>query len=338
MALPTPRILDPSAVPSLRWGILGAGDIARTWAATVRTNSTQRLHVVGSQTPGKAAAFAADFDIPWAVDSYEAVVTRDDVDAVYIANWPNHHAEAARAALAAGKPVLLEKPLTEDVAEAEALFAFARERGLLLMEAMWTRYIPQMDVLRQLLDDGALGTPLLTQSSFCQDTRSVARMWTKGNGSPLWDMGIYPIAFNQMVLGEPSGVSAWGLLNDEGMDLESTSLLTYDSGARATFTASGIIDLPVIATIAGTDGVVVIDPPFFLPTRIGFGRQGFNAPLEYWTDESSIRAHAALVYQVTAFSDYLARGLLESPWQSHADSLACLRVASAITSAIGARV
>ncbi|NNN03322.1 MAG: Gfo/Idh/MocA family oxidoreductase, partial [Acidimicrobiaceae bacterium] len=245
-------------------------------------------------------------------------------------------ARAALLALESGKHVLVEKPFTKNVAEAAGVFARARELGLLAMEAMWTRYLPQSDVARQLLDDGAIGEPQLVLTGFCEDNRSMERMWRKAHGSPLWDMGIYPIALTQMVLGEPTLVSASGRVLDTGVDAESTTLLQYASGARAVFTVSGVVDSPLHAVVAGESGVLEFAAPFIFPSALGRAGKGIGAPVEWWRDESGIERHDALVYQVLAFADYVSRGLLESPLQTHEDSLACLRTASEITRRIGA--
>ena len=335
VALPEPRLVDPARVPSLRWGILGPGWIADQFASTVRANTNQRIVAVASRTPGRAQAFASAHAIPLALASYEELVAREDIDAVYIANLPTGHHDAAMLAIDAGKHVLVEKPLTHVITEAEDVFAHARERGILAMEAMWSRYLPQFDVVRQLLEAGAIGEPRLVLADFCQDNRLLARMWLPGDGSPLWDMGIYPIALCQMVFGEPAGVNAHGIMLENGMDAESTTHLIYGGGARATITVSGVVDVPQHASIAGETGVIEFGLPFFVPSSVGLARKGFNAPMDYWFDESGIRGHAGLAYQVTAFADYVGRGLLESPLQTHADSLACLRTASEISRQLG---
>lgn len=336
MNLPEPRLIDPSSVPPLRWGIIGPGSIADAFASTLLSNTPQRISAVASRTPGRAEAFALRHAIPVAVSSYEELVTRDDVDAVYVANQPTDHAACALLALDAGKPVLVEKPFTKNVERAAEVLSRGRQLGLLVMEAMWTRYLPQSDVARQLLESGAIGEPRLVLADFCQDNRAMARMWRKGHGSPLWDMGIYPIALCQWVLGEPSSIEARGVVLDDGMDAETTAYLTYASGARATFTVSGVVDAPHHATVAGEDGVIEFAQPFVFPSGVGLAGKGFDVPMTWWMDNSPIRRHAGLVYQATAFADYVGRGLVESPLQSHDDSLACLRVAAEITRCLGA--
>ena len=119
---------------------MGAGGIAKAFTSTVMANSSQRIVAVASLTPVKAEAFAVEHSIPVHLSSYEELVGRNDVDAVYIANQPNDHYKTAMLALAAGKPVLVEKPITKNVEEAQAIFAFAIQSRLLAMEAMWTRY------------------------------------------------------------------------------------------------------------------------------------------------------------------------------------------------------
>lgn len=336
VTLPSARLPDPQSVPSLRWGILGAGWIADVFASTVLANTNQRISAVASLTPGKAQAFAQIHGVGHFDLSYSDLATRDDVDAIYVANQPNDHRSAALLAIEAGKHVLIEKPLTHSVVEASDILASARRGGLLSMEAMWTRYLPQTDIARQLVETGAIGSPRLIVSDFCQDNSKMERMWRKGHGSPMWDMGIYPIALCQMFLGEPSSIEAHGILRDDQMDAQTTSYLSYPDGARATFTVSGILDAPHHAFIAGDEGVIEFGQPFMLPSSVGLAGKGFNAPMQVWKDESSIRGHAALAYQVTAFADYVSRGLLESPLQSHDDTLACLRTAAEILRLIGA--
>ncbi len=336
MTLPSPRLVDPSSVPSLRWGIIGPGSIAEAFATTVLANTNQRIVAVASHTPGRAQAFASKYSIPTHLSKYEELVARDDVDAVYIANQPNDHFSAAMLALTAGTPILVEKPFTKNVEEAQTIFAHARRLGLLAMEAMWTRYLPQVDVARQLLESGAIGEPRMILSDFCQDSRASERMWRKGHGSPLWDMGIYPIALCQMVLGEPSRIEARGIVLDDGMDAEANVYMSYAGGARATFTVSGLVDAPLHAVISGEEGLIEFGEPYIFPTAVGLAGKGIGAPTSWWTDDSSIRRHAGLAYQVTAFADYRGRGLLESPLQSHDDSIACLRVATEITRLLGA--
>ncbi len=155
--IPAPELIDPSSVPALRWGILGAGDIAEVFAETVAANTNQQVVAVASKTPGKGVAFASRFGIPRSYASYEELVQDPDVDAVYIATLPNTHKADALLAIAASKHVLIEKPSALLAADAEEIYAAARAAKVFAMEAMWSRYLPQASIIRQLVSSGAIG-------------------------------------------------------------------------------------------------------------------------------------------------------------------------------------
>jgi len=320
----------------IRWGILGTGYIAGLFAEGLTALDDATLTAVGSRGQDSADSFGAKWVVPHRYGSYEALANDPDVDAIYIATPHPYHYENTLLCLNAGKHVLVEKPFAMNARQTKGMIDLARQKGLFLMEAMWTRYLPQMDVARQLIADGAIGEPRLLVADFGQDNRALARIWDRGDGSPLWDMGIYPVALAQMIFGSPTHVAAHGIVLDTGVDAESTSYLSYPSGARATFTVSGVVATLGHATLAGEDGVLELGAPFLFPTGVGLAKKGLEAPMEWWRDESGLRQHAGLAYQVTAFADYVQRGLVESPLQSHADSLECLRVTADIVSALGA--
>ena len=142
MRIPAPTILDPSSVPALRWGVMGPGEIASTFVSSVVANTAQKVAAVASRTPGKAEAFAPAHGIGSVSSSYQELVERDDLDAIYIASYPSDHAEHALLAIAAGKHVLIEKPLALSSADAQRVLSAARSAGVLAMEAMWTRFLP----------------------------------------------------------------------------------------------------------------------------------------------------------------------------------------------------
>lgn len=163
MRIPAPTILDPNSVPTLRWGVMGPGEIASTFVSSVVANTAQKVAAVASRTPGKAEAFAAAHGIGSVSSSYQELVERDDLDAIYIASYPSDHAEHALLAIAAGKHVLIEKPLALSSADAQRVLSAARSAGVLAMEAMWTRYLPQSTIIRALHGAGDLGA----SAKFC---------------------------------------------------------------------------------------------------------------------------------------------------------------------------
>lgn len=335
--LPLPNIIDPASVPSLRWGILGAGGIARTWAGTVLANTEQRITAVASRTPGKAEQFAKDLGIARSYSSYEELVERPDIDAIYIASYPSDHKEHALLAIAAGKHVLIEKPTTMNSGDAAYIFALASAAGVLAMEAMWTRYLPQYDIARQLLADGALGDLELLVATFCQDNRHLERMWTKGGGSPVFDMGIYPIAFAQMFLGNPTNITAFGVVREDLIEEEAHVLMTYeDSPARTNFIVSGRTALPHTGAVSGSKGAINFGTPFVVPSSITLLNTEFNDTGTTWTDNTGIVGHQGLCYQVNYFAQYVSEGRLESPLHTHDDTVTNIAVAEEIIDIIGA--
>ncbi len=151
-SFPLSRIPDPMTAPPLRWGVLAPGKIAGAFADAVHRNTCQRVVAVGSRSSDRAKAFAAQHGAERAFGSYEQLVADPGVDAVYVASPHSEHRSLALLAIAAGKPVLVEKAFTRNAIEAREVVSAARAQKVLVMEAMWTRFLPQMDVIAQLLD------------------------------------------------------------------------------------------------------------------------------------------------------------------------------------------
>jgi predicted dehydrogenase len=311
---PEPRVLASSSVPTLRWGILGAGGIAGIFASALNQHTTQRLAAVASLTPGKGDAFAQRFAIDAALSSYEQLVARDDVDVVYVATPHQFHRQHAELAIAAGKHVLIEKPMATTAADAQAIADAAAGAGVLAMEALWTRYLPQSDVLRQLLAEGTLGEISHVQSDFGQDLRHVPRLNDPAAGGALLDLGIYNFAFASMVAGRAQSVTAVGTLTSSGVDDTVATLMTYSSGVHASITTTLSAFTPTGASISGSAGVVTLGTPFFTPTQLTLAPAEFGAqPAAVWRDETGIVGHDGLSYQATALAHFVDVGLTDSP-------------------------
>ena len=338
MKLPVPKIIDPASVPVLRWGIIGPGSIAETFVGATQNHTKQEFHAVASRTPGRAQEFADKFKIPKTYASYQDLVADPDLDAIYIASYPADHHAHALLALTAGKHVLVEKPITYLPEHAKEIFEVAKSKGLLAMEAMWTRYLPQSTILQQLLTDESLGDPQLFTAAFCTDNRAVGRLWEKGGGGVIFDMGIYPIAMAQQFMGNPVKINAQGKVRADGMDEESYVVMEYANGSRANITMSGISSLPIEANCSFENGLVKIAEPFLAPSAISVRDKEFYFSEDTWKDETGILGHEGLSYQATAFAEYVGEGLLESPVHSSADVVANIEVAHEICRQIGASV
>lgn len=336
MNLPKPETLDPTSVRVLKWGVIGPGGIAEVFVGSVQKHTPQNIHAVASRTPGRANEFAEKFNIPKVHESYEALVADPEIEAIYIASHQGDHFEHAMLALRAGKHVLVEKPITYFPEQAKELLAFAKSKGLLAMEAMWTRYLPQSSIIRSLIAEGSLGEPELFVSAFGVDNKAVPRLWQKGGGGIVFDMGIYPIAMAQQFMGNPIAISAKGKVNHDGMDQESFVVLEYANGGRANLTISGISSIPITAACSFESGQVLVHEPFLAPSGISLRDKEFYFEEQSWVDESAIQGHEGLSYQASYFAKYVSEGLTESPVHTHEDVVANIHVAHEITKLIGA--
>lgn len=337
MPLPQPRTLNPADVPSLRWGVLGPGGIAAQFVHSVLTYGSQQIVAVASRDHERATEFAASHHLSVVHPSYQALCDAPDIDAVYISTHIAGHLEIAEMAIRAGKHALVEKPLHYSPEAAADVLQLARESGVLVTEAMWTRYLPQSDVISQLLDQEEVGAAEAVHAVFAVDNRHIPRLWQPGTGSITYDMGIYPIAFAYFVLGEPAEVWANGLTRLNQMDEGALVRLNYDSGASASLLISGTATHPSSASISTEHRLITLEHPFFVPTTLTLSDKDLYFESESWTDESAAQGHDGLYYQAEYFARFVSEGLVESPLHSHQEIVSNLRVADEICRQLGAQ-
>ncbi len=252
----------------VRWGILGTGGIARAFAADLKLTGHEVV-AVGSRTAESARRFASDFGIPRAHPSYEALVADDAVDIVYVATPHTRHHSDASLALRAGRHALVEKPFTINAAEAQELADLARERGLVLLEAMWTRWLPHMVAVRKLVADGALGeirSLLADHTQRLPDDPAHRINALELGGGALLDLGVYPISFASDLLGTPTSHQAAATFKDTGADAETAILFRYPGGQTAVLYCASTTPGPNRATVLGTEGRIEIDAVWYTPT------------------------------------------------------------------------
>jgi predicted dehydrogenase len=252
----------------LTWGILATGGIAHAFAKDLRTAGLD-LGAVGSRRAEGAEAFAAEFSIPRAHDSYEALVEDPDVDIVYVSTPHPMHAENAILALEHGKHVLIEKPITLTGSEAARVRDVAKANGLLAMEAMWTRYLPHMARIREIVASGMLGdvrTLFADHTQLISSDPSHRLNALELGGGALLDLGIYPISFAWDILGAPADISARARLGETGADVEVATIFTHASGALSTSLSASRSAGPNTAHIVGTEARIEIDKVWYSPT------------------------------------------------------------------------
>ncbi|MBI4658725.1 MAG: Gfo/Idh/MocA family oxidoreductase [Verrucomicrobia bacterium] len=255
----------------IRWGILGAGRIARKFAAALQCLPDARLEAVGSRAKDRAHSFGAEFNIPRCHSEYSALAHDPQVDAVYVATRHSSHAENTLLALSAGKAVLCEKPFALNASEAEEMIASARQKKLFLMEALWTRFFPLMAKLREMLRQGAIGEVrmLTADFGFRAPLDPNSRLFNPADGGgALLDVGIYPISLASMIFGPPVKIASMAQLGRTGVDEESAMLLQHAAGQIAVLMCAVRTNMPQEAVIMGTEGQIRIHSPWWRPTAM----------------------------------------------------------------------
>lgn len=266
----------------IRWGIIGTGDIARKFAHALTFVPDAELAAVGSRAAKTAAAFASEFNIPDVHASYAALANDPAVDVVYIATPHKLHYENCMQCLNAGKAVLCEKSLTMNAAQAEGVIRTARENRLFLMEAMWTRYIPLIVRLRQLLVEGAIGSVQLFTGAlgFTDPLPPTHYMFNLDlGGGILLDAGIYPVSMASMVFGRQPARIATLAEFDKGVDVQDVIDFGYDGGQQAAIAISLKTVIPPEFSVYGDAGRVRVHPPLWNPTRMTLSRTGHEDEL-----------------------------------------------------------
>jgi predicted dehydrogenase len=265
----TARTLESNVNVPLRWGIIGTGHIAHTFATDMRLINQGVVGAVGSRSQASADAFGDEFDVAKRHDSYEALVADSEVDVVYVGTpHPMHYANALLA-LENSKPVLVEKAFTMTGAQARELVAVARARHLFLMEAMWTRFLPHVIAIRELLARGALGEIISVSADHGQwfDEDPTSRLFAPElGGGALLDLGVYPVSFASMVLGRPSRISAMVTPAFTGVDGQTSMIFGYESGAQAVLTCTSSARSATRASIVGTTARIEVDGDFYSPS------------------------------------------------------------------------
>ena len=295
----------------LRWGIIGTGGIAASFAADLRLTDSGRVVAVGSRQQGSADHFGDQFHIPHRHGSYEELVNDPDVEVVYVATPHPMHLGNAVLALEAGRPVLVEKAFTMNASEARHVVAVARSKRLFLMEAMWTRFLPHVAEIRRLVADGTLGDIVTVFADhgqwFAPDPTSRLFAPELGGGA-LLDLGVYPVSFASMVLGRPERILALVDPAFTGVDVQTSMLFGYRDGAQAVLSCTSRAKSPTRGAIVGTAARIEIDGDFYAPTSFTLvGRDGKSRRFE------SPHRGRGLWYEADEVARCLRDGLLESP-------------------------
>jgi predicted dehydrogenase len=253
---------------TFRWGILGTGWIAEMFVTDLKATGIA-VTAVGSRSQESADAFGSRFEIPARHPSYEALVADPDVDAVYVATPHPMHAENALLAIAAGKHVLVEKPFTLNAREAEKVAEAARRAGVVVLEAMWSRFLPSMVRIREIIAAGTIGevrTLIADHDQLLPKDPAHRINNPELGGGALLDLGVYPVSFAVDLFGAPISVTAKGDKTATGVDRQVALILEHAGGAISVLHTALDTQGANTATVVGTEGRIEIDSVWYEQT------------------------------------------------------------------------
>lgn len=264
----------------IRWGILGAGAVARGFAHGLRALPDAHLSAVSSRTAANARDFAKSFSIPKVYTRAEELARDPEIDLIYVATPHHRHMEDCLLCLEHGKAVLCEKPFSVSARQAREVITAARRRQVFCMEAMWMRFVPAMRKLRELVQSGAIGEVRMISADFGVanqfDPRS--RLFDPQQaGGALLDLGVYPISLASMLLGAPEAIVAQATIGASSVDDQSSVLLRYPGGQLAVLSASLRAWSPQEAVIMGSRGRIKVHAPFYCARKLTITPSGENS-------------------------------------------------------------
>ena len=317
--------------PVFRWGIIGTGSIANSFARDIALATGHVVSAVGSRTLLKAEEFAAQFQCA-PLGSYEELV-QQEIDAVYVATPHPMHVSNTILALEHGKPVLCEKPFAINARESAAMIAVAQHEDLLLVEAMWSRFLPHYRKIKELIDAGEFGDIISVSADHGQllPLPKYYRLHAPQlAGGALLDLGIYPISFAYLALGKPRAIFARAEFTPTGVDSQTSIILQYNSGAHANLTTTLLVKSPCTATIVGTKASIFIDGDFHTPTAMRLKRVSGDVvdfPNEYQGN--------GLREQAVEFAHLLQSGKKESNLMTLRDTQSIMETMDEIRNQVG---
>ena len=261
----------------IKWGIIGLGTIANKFATDLLTINDAELYAVASRNQEKANAFAEKYAAKKAYNSYEALANDPNIDAVYIATPHALHKENAILCLKNGIAVLGEKPFAMNAEEVEEMIACAQENNTLLMEALWTYFLPHYQFVLKTLKHKTYGEILKIESDFgfqrAYNTETRLFNKTMGGGS-LLDIGIYPIFVALSTLGLPKSIAASATFFENGIDSSCMMTFNYENAIKAHLKSSLLEVLPTEAIFYCEKATIKINTMFHMPTTVSISSDG----------------------------------------------------------------
>lgn len=322
----------------IRWGILGCGRIARKFSSDLKFVEDAELVAAGSRSQEAAEKFASEFPVKHVHNSYEALVKNPEVDVIYVASPHGLHHEHVMLCLDNNKPVLCEKAFALNSRQAKEMIDKARAKGLFLMEALWTKFMPHYNKVLHLVKEGQLGTikNVLVNFGFAPIPPVPARLFDPSlGGGSLLDIGIYNIFITTSVLGKPTEIIASMTPASTGVDEQCSIVFKYSNGAIAQLFCSLSSNLATEADISGDKARIRLTSRFYEPsTTIEFypGRVESKQIIPYDKEPGW-----GYQYEARHVHECLRKGLTESPVMSHADTIMLMEIMDEVRRAAGIR-
>ena len=317
----------------IRWGIMGLGHIANKFASDMLLSDEAELYAVASRDLGKAKAFGANFHSKKFYGSYEEMVKDENVDVIYVATPHSCHFENTMLCFKNNKSVLCEKPMGLDSHQVKEMIKEARSRNLFLMEGMWTRFIPAIKKLMELLQQNSIGDiqSLEADFGFKADFDPEARLFNKklGGGS-LMDVGIYPIYLSLLTLGYPTDMSAVAPMTETDVDGSCSMQFAYEDGTKAILESSIVTDTPTVAKIYGSKGYIKVHSNFHNSEKVSLYQ---NDELKEEFD-LNFQGHG-YIFEIEEVNHCLRNKLIENPNLPHSLSLDLMALLDQVKAKIG---
>lgn len=266
---------------NFRWGILGTGVMAKNFAKALAIIPDADLVAVGSRNHNTAKDFAKTYNVSKAYGAYEYLAEDNNVDAIYISTPNTYHKDNSLLCLQSQKHVLCEKPFTINAYEAEEVIRCAKKNKLFIMEGMWTRFLPAMVKVKNLLSDGVIGEVrmVFADFGFQGNCNPEGRLLSpKLGGGSLLDVGVYTLSFSSMVLGTPDKVCSMASFGTTAVDEQAGYILSYAGGQLAVHASALRVTTPQSATIIGTEGYIQIQR-FWCARKILVKKAGQNTEI-----------------------------------------------------------
>jgi predicted dehydrogenase len=317
----------------IRWGVVGPGGIASSFAEAMGRVPDGEIVAVASRAMDRADAFGDRFGIGARYDDYRALAADPEVDAVYVATPHSRHEVDAIACLEAGKHVLCEKPFALNAEQAQRMVAVARDKERFLMEAIWSRFLPSYRALVDVLASGRIGEPLMVEADFGfrLDVDPQHRLFDANlGGGALLDLGIYPIQLCTLVLGPVEHASAEAVIGTTGVDEQVAAVLRHEGGTLGVVKAAIRANLACTARITGSTGW--IDLPAFMHCPISLTVHAHGTDSE--TIDGPVEGNG-LEFEIAHVNRCLAEGLTESPTMPLDETVALAHTMDDIRAQIG---